>query len=153
MRMRPRFGGNPGCSIRFAMSSGGCTTASAPSRRTSIGSDGSSCTSQKHYIHVIPVHPVPPEAASGGDGGAGGGGVSDPPGRAGQGGRLDAEPGACGAGAPRPQGRVDHHDLHHVGPPSPDPKLVVSIPVTRAGDGPEEVEGSAPDAPQDARGA
>ncbi|MCA1852101.1 MAG: hypothetical protein LC647_06825 [Beggiatoa sp.] len=37
-------------------------------------------------------------------------------------------------------------------PPFSYPKLVVSIPVTRAGDGPEEVEGPAPDAPQDARG-
>ncbi len=26
-----------------------------------MGSGGSSCTSQKHYIHVIPVHPVPRE--------------------------------------------------------------------------------------------
>ena len=40
--MRPRFGGNPGCSIRFA--SGGCTTASAPTTPTSIGSGASSCS-------------------------------------------------------------------------------------------------------------
>jgi len=38
-------------------------------------------------------------------------------------------------------------------PPLPAPRSSSRIPVTRAGDGPKEVEGSAPDAPQDARGA
>ena len=69
--------GNPGCSIRSATSFGGCASASGPSRDTSIGSGGSSCTSPKHYIHVIPVHHVPRKAASRGAVGGGRGGVSD----------------------------------------------------------------------------